>query len=249
MTGRLHSIETLGLLDGPGIRTVFFLQGCPLRCAYCHNPDSQALDGGREISPEEILATARRYKTYYGKEGGVTFSGGEPTLQGQFLVETMKLLKAEGINIAIDTSGAGDPHHYEEIFALADLIILDIKQFTPETYRKLTDRPISAWETFVKKLVASDYQGKVWVRHVMVPGLTDNEASMRLLVETALPLARWIDRLEILPYHVMGKAKYEELGMPYRLEGVPPMAKAAASTLEAYARGLLEERMAAVLAQ
>ncbi len=243
--GRLHSIETMGLLDGPGIRTVFFLQGCPLRCAYCHNPDSQSLTGGREITPEEIVATARRYKPYYGKTGGVTFSGGEPTLQGAFLVETMKLLKAEGINIAIDTSGAGDPHHYREIFELADLIILDIKQFTPESYRRLTERPITAWETFVSTLTASSYQGKIWVRHVMVPGLTDSEAAMDLLIQTAEPLLPWIDRLEILPYHVMGVDKYETLGREYKLPGVPPMAKDRASELEAYARRLLASRLEA----
>lgn len=236
--GRIHSIETMGLVDGPGVRTVFFLQGCPLRCAYCHNPDSQAIGGGVEMSPAEIVEIAKRYRPYHGATGGVTFSGGEPTLQGAFLVEALKLLKAEGIHTAIDTSGAGDPQNYAELLSLVDLVILDVKHFEDTRYRELTQRPIAPWLDFVSALIGSEFTGKVWIRHVMVPGWTDTEPAMQQLVRTIEPLRQWIERLEILPYHVMGVDKYEKLGLDYRLTGVPAMDKTRAAELETIARRL-----------
>ena len=129
MKGFLHSIESMGLVDGPGTRTIFFLQGCPLRCAFCHNPDTLKRVGGQEVTPQRILEIASRYRSYYGEEGGVTLSGGEPLLQGEFVYKTLELLKQEGYNTCVDTSGFGNPMYYSKIFPLVDTLILDVKAF------------------------------------------------------------------------------------------------------------------------
>lgn len=222
MLGRLHSIETMGLVDGPGIRTVFFLQGCPLRCAYCHNPDSQGMFSNRSISSEEVLNIAKKYKSYYKRNGGgVTFSGGEPLLQGEFLLKTMKLLKEEEINVAIDTSGYGHENYYKEILKYVDTIILDIKHFDNIGYKELTGKPMNGFYKFLSYL--EDFSGKIWIRHVMVPSITDNVESMYKLFENVAHLADKIDKIEILPYHKMALGKYENLGREYRLKGIPEM--------------------------
>lgn len=220
--GRLHSIETMGLVDGPGVRTIFFMQGCPLRCAYCHNPDSQIMFSKTQITPMEVLKIAKRYKPYYKRGGGgVTFSGGEALMQGEFLLETLKLLKQEGINTCIDTSGYGQEEYYKEILKYTDVIILDIKQFSHEGYRELTGKSMNGFYKFLSYL--NDFDGKVWIRHVMVPGFTDNEESMYRLFDNISHLSEKIDRIEILPYHRMGIDKYEKLGREYKLKDVPEM--------------------------
>ncbi|WFA07970.1 pyruvate formate-lyase-activating protein [Tissierella sp. Yu-01] len=222
MKGRLHSIETMGLVDGPGIRTVIFLQGCPLRCAYCHNPDSQTMFSNREITPEEVLNIARRYKKYYDRSGGgITFSGGECLLQGEFLLETLKLLKAEGFNTAIDTTGYGKEEYFKEILKYVDTVILDIKHFDNIGYKDLTGVNMNGFYKFLSYL--DDFTGKLWIRHVMVPGITDNEESIYKLFDRIAYLADKIDRIEILPYHTMALDKYEALGREYRLKDVPEM--------------------------
>ena len=137
LLGRLHSVESMGLLDGPGNRTIFFLQGCPLRCLYCHNPDTITTKGGEEVTPDEILNIARRYRTYHGEEGGVTFSGGEPLLQGEFLYKTLEKLKNDGFNTCVDTSGFGDSKYYSKILPLVDVLLLDVKAFDSESFRKI----------------------------------------------------------------------------------------------------------------
>lgn len=183
MQGYVHSIETMGLVDGPGTRTIFFLQGCPLRCAYCHNPDTQKRVGGQLMTPEEIVRTASRYRTYYGEEGGVTFSGGEPLLQGKFVYQTLKLLKAEGYNTCIDTSGFGNPQYYPLIMPLVDTLILDVKAFDQQSFKDLT--LIDGFEIyidFLKNLDHYGFDGQIWVRHVMVPGLTDSKEAMEKFV-------------------------------------------------------------------
>ena len=242
MQGFLQSIETMGLVDGPGTRTIFFLQGCPLRCAYCHNPDTLARVGGRAITPEEILSIAGRYRTYYGQEGGVTFSGGEPLLQGEFVYESLKLLKQEGYNTCIDTSGFGSPKYFSKIFPLVDTLILDVKAFDSESFEKLTT--INGFDAYLKFLANLDrhgFRGQIWVRHVMVPGSTDNEESMQAFIDLLKPISARVDRIEILPYHTSGVKKYHELGIPYRLEGVEPMDKDRAKELEIYANKLFAE--------
>ncbi|NLY44388.1 MAG: pyruvate formate lyase-activating protein [Tissierella sp.] len=238
--GRLHSIETMGLVDGPGIRTVFFLQGCPLRCTYCHNPDSQTMFSKKQITPEEVVKTALRYKPYYKRSGGgVTFSGGEPLLQGEFLVETLKLLKEAGINTAIDTSGYGDERYYKEILKLVDVVILDIKHFNNEGYKSITGKSKQRFNKFLSYL--DDFHGTIWLRHVMVPSITDNKESIYSLFNEISYLADKIDRFEILPYHRLGIEKYEALNMEYKLKDVPEMDKKKAKEYENLINRLLDK--------
>jgi pyruvate formate lyase activating enzyme len=238
----------MGLVDGPGTRTIFFLQGCPLRCAFCHNPDALKKAGGRIMTPEAIVEFAGRYRSYYGEEGGITFSGGEPLLQGKFVYRSLKLLKREGYNTCVDTSGFGDPRYYQKIMPLVDTLILDVKAFDREAFRELTTIDgFQAYLDFLAKLDLYGFKGQVWVRHVMVPGLTDSEESMEQFIRLLEPIRAKVDRIEILPYHTSGVSKYRELGIPYRLEGVEPMDKERAKELEIYANklfaaGLREER-------
>jgi len=242
MQGFVHSIETMGLVDGPGTRTIFFLQGCPLRCAYCHNPDTQKAVGGEAMTPERIVEIAGRYRSYHGQEGGVTFSGGEPLLQGEFVYACLKLLKREGYNTCVDTSGFGNPRYYSKILPLVDTLILDVKAFDAASFEDLTG--IDGFDLYLKFLASLDehgFRGQIWVRHVMVPGYTDNEESMREFIRLLKPIRAKVDRIEILPYHTSGVSKYEELGIPYRLEGVEPMDKGRAKELEIYANKLFAE--------
>lgn len=238
--GYLHSFESMGLVDGPGIRTVFFLQGCPLRCGYCHNPDSQSVSAGTEITVDEVLRRAKRYRPYHGKKGGITFSGGEPLLQGAFLEEALTRLRQEGFHIAVDTSGFGDPKHYDAVFPLIDTMLLDVKAFDDVAFQALTKGSFQTYKRFLQQLSTS-FHGSIWIRHVMLPGYTDDEASMRQLVETIRPIRHLVERIEILPYHVMGVEKYEKLQMPYRLEGLDPMDTKRAKELERYANRLLDQ--------
>lgn len=243
--GKLHSIETMGLVDGPGIRTVFFLQGCPLRCSYCHNPDSQSMFSKTRITPNEVVKIAKRYKSYYNRTGGgVTFSGGEPLLQGEFLLETLKLLKEEGINTAIDTSGYGDIRYYKEILEYVDVVLLDIKHFDNTGYRKVTGKSMIGFYKFISYL--EDFNGILWLRHVMVPSITDNNESIENLFNNVSYLAEKIDRFEILPYHKMGLEKYENLNMEYTLKGVPEMNKEKAGEFQKILEKMLEKEKKAI---
>lgn len=238
--GRIHSIETMGLLDGPGIRTIIFLQGCPLRCTYCHNPDSQSMFSNTHMTPEDILITARKYKSYYDRTGGgITFSGGEPLLQGEFLLETLKLLKSEGFNTAIDTSGYGDKRYYKDILKYTDVVLLDIKHFSNEGYKEVTGKSMKGFYEFSSYL--NEFKGKIWFRHVMVPGITDNNKSILNIFDNISHLCDKIDRIEILPYHKMGLEKYNELEREYLLEGVPEMDITIAKEFENVLMELLEK--------
>lgn len=244
MKGFLQSIETMGLVDGPGTRTIFFLQGCPLRCAYCHNPDTIKRVGGEEITPQRILEIAGRYRPYYGEEGGITFSGGEPLLQGEFLFESLKLLKQQGYNTCIDTSGLGNPRYFSRTFPLVDTLLLDVKAFDQESFAELTTIDgFGTYLNFIANLDQYGFRGQIWVRHVMVPGYTDNEESMKKFIKIIKPISHRVDRIEILPYHTSGVKKYRELGIPYRLEGVEPMDKNKAKEFEIYANKLFAENL------
>jgi len=244
MKGYLQSIETMGLLDGPGTRTVFFLQGCPLRCAYCHNPDAIAMSGGKSVSPEQVLEIASRYRSYYGEEGGITFSGGEPLLQGAFLHKSLELLKQEGYNTCIDTCGIGNPSFFPKILPLVDTLLVDVKAFDHESFENLTTIPgFERYLTFLESLENYGFRGQIWARHVMVPGYTDNEEAMKAFVEILRPIRHRVDRIEILPYHTLGVKKYRQLGIPYRLEGVEPMDKERAKELEIYADKLFADSL------
>lgn len=219
--GYIHSVESMGLVDGPGIRTVVFLQGCNLRCQYCHNPDTWEIRGERaqQITPEELVAKLCRFKPYYGTEGGVTFSGGEPLLQPEFLLECLKLCHQKGINTCLDTAGCG-MGDYEEILKYIDLILMDIKEHTPQGFQKITRRESGQWEHFLE--VVQRLHVPMWIRHVVVPGLTDGDEHLASL-EDYLKSISHIRRVELLPYHTLGVHKYHEMGISYPLEGVPPM--------------------------
>ena len=205
-SGSIDSIETMGLVDGPGIRTVVFLTGCKLRCLYCHNPEmwNKSKDN---YTPEELVKKIIRNKPYFGEKGGVTFSGGEPLLQIDFLLECCKLLKKEGINIALDTAGVG-LGDYKEILDLVDLVIFDVKYTLADGYKKLTGLNIDESERFICELNRS---GKpVWIRQVIVPNLMDSMEYIDSLVSYVLKIKN-VKKIEFLPFHHLGFSKYEKL--------------------------------------
>lgn len=227
MIGYIHSVESMGLLDGPGVRAVVFLQGCPLRCRYCHNPDTQ-MGGGTVVTAEELTARLLRFRPYFQRGGGVTFSGGEPLMQPEFLAEMLCRLHQAGIHTCLDTAGAGQGK-YGAILANTDLVLFDVKHEDPDDYHALTGGDIRRPQAFVEAVRQTGVP--MWVRHVVVPGLTDGEAhlaSLRAYVET-LPR---VERVELLPYHTLGVGKYVALGRPYSLNGVPDMDKARCAALE-----------------
>ncbi|MBU5484854.1 pyruvate formate lyase-activating protein [Clostridium sp. MSJ-11] len=215
--GRIHSIETMGLVDGPGIRTVVFFQGCHLNCVYCHNPDTWNVKEGYDISSKDLVNKIIRYKPYYRKSnGGVTLSGGECLLQEDFLIEVLKKCKKEGIHTAIDTSGYGKGN-YDEILKYTDLVILDIKHVDDDGYREITSYGIEELERFIKSLNKNSCS--VWIRHVVIPGITDNEEHILKLKEKISNIKN-LEKIELLPYHSMGEYKYEQLKIPYKLKGI-----------------------------
>lgn len=221
--GKVHSIESMGLVDGPGIRVVVFFQGCKLRCAYCHNPDTWPLSGGIEMTPDEIVQKIVRFKPYFARSGGgVTFSGGDPLLQPEFLLECLKLCKQNGIHTALDTAGFGDGN-YDEILKYTDLVLLDIKHTTGQGYVSLTGKSATDVNIFLESLRKS--KSRVWVRHVVVPGLTDSIEHITKLAKIISEEVPNLDKVELLPYHVLGISKYEDLSIPYKLKGVEPMDK------------------------
>lgn len=217
--GKIHSIESMGLVDGPGIRTVFFLQGCRLRCRYCHNPDTWQIHAGKEMDVSEIMKMLKRYRPYYGETGGITCSGGEPLLQADFVTELFKACKAENISTCLDTAGYGNGC-YETLLDYTDLVIFDIKHELSEEYHQLTGGDISVPTGFLEAVKKKGVP--LWIRHVVVPGYTDGEEHIRRLSAVIKNIPN-VQKVELLPYHVMGVEKYHALGIPYSLEGVPPM--------------------------
>ena len=222
--GRIHSVETFGALDGPGIRYVVFLQGCLLRCAYCHNPDTWAKTEGEMKSAEEILQQALRYKRYWGKKGGITVSGGEALLQIDFVTELFRYAKEKGVHTTLDTSGSiygeepATAEKFEKLMEVTDLVMLDIKEMDEEKHKKLTGRSNKNILAMADKM--NEMGKEMWIRHVLVPGLTDGKEDLKALRKK---LDEWtnVSRVEILPYHTLGLFKWENLGIPYSLEGVP----------------------------
>ena len=219
MQASVNSIETFGLVDGPGIRTVIFLNGCMLRCLYCHNPETWQM-GNKNYTVDELVAKILRNKPYFKRNnGGVTFSGGEPLLQVDFLLEICKKLKEEGIHIALDTAGVG-VGKYEEILSLIDLVLLDIKHSNKDGYKKLTGMDISESEKFIEYLNKS---GKpVWIRQVIVPGIMDNDKYLQELAVYLLKIKN-IEKIEFLPFHHLGFSKYENLKLENPLKNVAEM--------------------------
>ena len=228
MSGRIHSIETFGTGDGPGTRFVVFVQGCPMRCAYCHNPDTWPVNGGTEMEVSEIMAQYERNKAFY-NGGGITVTGGEPLLQVDFLIELFTEAKKQGIHTCIDTSGITykpDNADYiaklDQLMPLTDLVMLDIKHIDPEKHKDLTQQPNDGILAFAAYL--NEKEVPMWIRHVVVPGLNDDD---KYLFDLGYYIGRFknLKALDVLPYHTMGKAKYEQLGMEYRLKDTPDMDK------------------------
>lgn len=220
--GLIHSMETMGLVDGPGIRVVVFMQGCSLRCKYCHNPDTWEYGVGEKITPENLVKKLKRYKAYFDtSKGGVTFSGGEPLRQPEFLIEALKLCKKEGIHTCIDTAGSGIGM-YDEILKYTDLVLFDVKDVTKEGYKNVT---LVDMDESLKFIEAMKKNGtKMWIRHVVVPGLTDGEEHIKEFKEFIKTFDN-VEKVEFLPYHLLGVNKYEKIGIKYPLEGVEAMDK------------------------
>ena len=212
---KVHSYESMGTYDGPGLRLVVFLQGCPFRCLYCANPDTIAFDGGTPTEIEEVVRMAVNQKPFFGKRGGVTFSGGEPTSQAQGLIPLVERLHEEGINVCIDTNGGVWNPAVEELMNKVDLVLLDVKQFNAERHDSLTGRSNSTTLATAKWL--EDNNKPFWLRYVLVPGISDFEEDMRALGEHFKDY-RMIQRVEILPYHTLGIHKYETMGQEYALK-------------------------------
>ena len=230
--GKIHAIETFGLVDGPGVRYVLFLQGCRMRCQYCHNPETWTLDSGGigEFTAEEAFQKALRYKPYWRDNGGITVSGGEPLLQMDFVTDLFRRAKAQGASTCIDTSGAvfsREPAKLQamnELLAVTDLLLLDIKHIDSAKHKELTGMGNEHILDFAKYL--AEIKKPVWIRHVLVPGINDDEESLGKTGEFLAALGN-VQRLEILPYHRMAMHKYEDLGIAYQIPDIPEPSKEA----------------------
>ncbi len=229
MQGRIHSLESFGTVDGPGTRFVVFVQGCPMRCAYCHNPDTWDFNGGTLMEPSYIIQQYEKNMAFYANGGGLTVTGGEPLMQPDFVIELFTLAKEKNIHTCIDSSGisfrpdnAVLMEKLDRLMALTDLVMLDIKHIDPEKHKDLTLQPNENILKFASYL--NEKHVDMWIRHVVVPGITDDE---KYLFQLGYFIGQFsnLKALDVLPYHTMGEKKYESLGMEYRLKGVPAMDK------------------------
>lgn len=220
MKGRVSSLQSLGTVDGPGLRYVIFLQGCPLRCVYCHNPETWDPAGGTAYAPEELVEKVLRCRAYFGEQGGVTVSGGEPLLQAPFVTELFRQLKEAGIHTALDTSGAGDLKQAAQVLDWTDLVLLDLKFPDEAGYRQYCRGSWAQTQAFAA--LAGEKRVPLWVRHVVVPGLNDSLEDLRAIQAQAESLPGF-QKLEWLPFHNMCLEKYQQLGLPFPLEGTPAL--------------------------
>lgn len=220
---KIHSFESFGTVDGPGVRFVVFMQGCPLRCLYCHNPDTWSFDGGKEYSANDVFQQIMKYINYI-KEGGVTVSGGEPLAQIDFVISLFTMLKKAGLHTCCDTSGIyfndKDPTliaKYEELLKVCDLFLLDIKHIEEEKHLRLTKASSYNAKAFAKFLDA--HHKPIWIRHVLLDGYTNNEADL-IQTKAFIDQLHNVEKIEVLPYHTLGVVKYEKLGIDYALKDV-----------------------------
>lgn len=226
--GYIHSIETFGSVDGPGVRFIVFMQGCPMRCQYCHNPDSWKTRVGEQTTTDELLEKALRYRSYWGDKGGITVSGGEALIQMEFVTELFEKAHAMGINTCLDTSAQPFTRkspwfdNFQKLMAVTDTILLDIKHIDDEEHRKLTR--FSNENILDCARYLSEIAKPVWIRHVLVPGITDVDAYLHRLHDFLSTLKN-IERIDVLPYHTLGTFKYEKLGIEYPLADVPTPTK------------------------
>ena len=228
MNGFIHSTESFGTVDGPGVRFVVFLQGCPMRCQYCHNPDTWKMNTGSVRSAQSLIKDYERNAAFYAK-GGITVTGGEALMQIDFVLELFRLAKQKNIHTCLDTSGityrpgaSSYNEKLDELMKVTDLVMLDIKHIDPEGHKALTGHDNAGILAFAKYLEEKNVP--VWIRHVVVPGITDDEELLTRL-GTFLGTLSNVKALDVLPYHIMGVTKYEQLGMEYPLKGVPPATK------------------------
>ena len=231
--GRINKLEPFGSVDGPGVRFVVFLQGCPMRCKFCHNPETWdfSIEGGSrlpaeapfEISAEDLLKKALRYRSYWGTEGGITVSGGEPLAQLDFMIEFFELAKAAGVHTCIDTSGVTFSHNgatfekIERLMKTTDLLLVDIKHIDPAVHKSLTGHGNENILDFFRYL--DEIHKPIWIRHVLVPGISDDDGALMRTRDFIHTLSN-VERVEVLPYHALALAKYQELGIDYALKDV-----------------------------
>lgn len=242
--GKIHSIESFGTVDGSGVRFVVFFQGCPMRCQYCHNPDTWRPEDGQEMSADEILDKMERNRSFY-RTGGITATGGEPMLQMEFLKELFSKAKAKGIHTCLDTSGImfpgiesdnGTLEQIDGLMEVTDLVMLDIKHVEDIAHRKLTGHGNGRILEFARYL--DNISKPVWIRHVVVPGITFDKEALTGLGHFLKKLSN-VEKLEVLPYHALGKVKYDNLGIDYVLKDTPQLTKAQAAEAEAIIRGAM----------
>ncbi len=221
--GYVNKLESFGAVDGPGVRFLIFLNGCRMRCAFCHNPETWAENQGEEYTADALLKKALRFKPYWKNGGGITVSGGEPLLQIDFVLELFKKAKEKGINTCIDTAGQPFTHDepfyskWKELMSLTDTVLLDIKNIDPEAHKELTGVDNANILQMAKEI--SDMGIPMWIRHVLVPGGSDNDDYLRR-TRQFIDTLKTVEKVEVLPYHTLGVPKYQELGIPYRLDGV-----------------------------
>lgn len=221
MVGRIHSIQSMGTVDGPGVRAVVFMSGCPLRCIYCHNPDTWDFHSGEEHTVNDLAAKILRYKPYI-KDGGVTFSGGEPCMQADYLYEVATILKENGLHIAIDTSGVVLNDSVKKLLEVVDLVLLDIKMTTEDEYIRYTRQSLKSAISFLDEL--ENMHKDTWIRHVVVPGINDSIDDIKKLGQL-LSGYGCIKKIELLPFKKLCLEKYKKLDIPFQLEDTPQMSE------------------------
>ncbi len=225
--GFLHSVESGGAVDGPGMRFVFFMAGCLFRCLYCHNPDTWKLHNGRRVDVDAMIAEVKPYAKFLKFAGGVTFTGGEPLMQAPFVGRVMKRIKADlGLHIALDTQGFLSARLPDKWFDPVDIVLLDIKHIDPEKYHALTAQQLQPTLDFAERLARMNKPS--WIRYVLVPGWTDDPDDVAKLADYVATLGPSVERVEVLPFHQMGASKWAELGMPYQLADTKPPTQAEA---------------------
>lgn len=230
MTGRVHSFQSLGTVDGPGIRAVVFMQGCPLRCVCCHNPDTWDMNLGKDMSAEELMKKIVSLRSYFGKNGGVTVSGGEPLMQAEFLCELFALCKDAGINTALDTSGCIYNESVERLLSYTDLVLLDYKYTNDLDYERYVGMKRERAESFLQRL--DEMKKPTWIRQVIIPTLNDCEESARLLYNLRNKYS-CIDKIELLPFRKLCLEKYDAAGIEFKLRDIPEASSELIARLEA----------------
>ena len=219
MEGRIHSVQSLGAADGPGVRSVIFLQGCPLRCIYCHNPDTWQADGGERVQSEAVIEKILRFRPYYGTDGGVTLSGGEVLRQPEFAAALLRKCREKGLHTAIDTAGIGSEEAADRVLPYTNLVICDLKFGTEAEYKRYCGGSLASVQQFLEKVRRRGIP--LWIRHVVVPGLTDSPASVQRIVQLALACGEVLQRIELLPFRKLCCVKYQQMGLPFGAADYP----------------------------